>query len=174
MKQLFEIKPNTPCYVNPKLPKLTVKIVKAGSSTTAKVDYDALYTAAYNKLTSDQQQSVTTALAQKTKYSCYPCSPADSNSTPTDWYNFTKYCVMTGNTSVLDTYALTWSAKQDTTGNTSSLIYTPDEATRKTALNAYNAYVNDAGKTTGTKPECSTIDVDTVWGNNSQKATRTS
>jgi hypothetical protein len=75
---------------------------------------------------------------------------------------------MTGNKSTLDTYALSWSA----TGNGQTMTYTPDETTRKAALNLYNAYVNDAGKTTGTKPQCTTVDVNTAWTNNTQTASR--
>jgi hypothetical protein len=167
MKQLFEIKPNTPCYVNPKLPKLTVKIVKAGSSTTAKVDYDALYTAAYNKLDTATQAKITAWLTQTTMYSCYPCKPADSNAKPEDWYNFVKYCTIKGDTSTLDTYALTWSGTTTTGSNT--ITYTPDEATRVAALNVYNNYVADNGATTGVTPLCGTVST-TDWTNQKQTA----
>jgi hypothetical protein len=165
MKQLSEIQSNA-MFVQPKLP--TFQIVINDGSQSASVDYDALYQAAYNKLTSAEQTAINQYLSQATKYGCYPCSPADANSKPTDWYNFVKYCVMTGNKSTLDTYALTWSA----TGSGQSMTYTPNETTRKAALTMYNNYVNDAGKTTGTKPQCTTVDVNTAWTNNTQTASR--
>jgi hypothetical protein len=165
MKQLFEIKPNTPCYVNPKLPKFTVKIVKAGSSTTAKVDYDALYTAAYNKLTTAQQESVTKALAMKTIYTCYPCPNKDTNSTDqADWYNFVKYCAIKNDTASVDTFSLTWSG----TSNNGTMTYTPSQDERVHALDAYNAYVKDNGAITGTKASCTTVDT-TNWTSSDQR-----
>jgi hypothetical protein len=172
MKQLSEIQSNT-MFVQPKLPTFQIVVKFGGASDSSSnsdsaIDYDEIFEEALDKLDSTTQATIQTYLSKTTKYGCYPCSSANANSSPTDWYNFVKYCVITGNTSTLDTYALTWSQ----TGTGANATYNPTQDKREAALELYNQYVDDDGKTTGVKPECTTIDVSTSWTNNTQSASR--
>jgi hypothetical protein len=148
MKQLFQVK-NGAMFVNPKLPKLEISISNGGgasSSTTS--TYDAAYQAAYASLSTDQKAKVDNYNGYTTVYSSYPCKDNVS-----DWKNFVKYCVIKNNTTALDAYSLVWNA----TTNGQTTTYSPEITTRTSALQAYNAYVADAGKTTGVKPACKAV-----------------
>jgi hypothetical protein len=151
MKQLFQVK-NGAMFVNPKLPKLEISISNGGgasSSTTS--TYDAAYQAAYASLSTDQKAKVDSYNGYTTVYSSYPCKDNVS-----DWKNFVKYAVIKNNTTALDAFSLVWSSTVTTT-TPATTTYTPTTDVRMAGLQAYNAYVADAGKTTGVKPACKAV-----------------
>jgi hypothetical protein len=173
MKQLSEIQSNT-MFVQPKLPTFQIVVNDGGASNSSSSSSSSgsnsgnsqtaqqqAYTTAYNNLDSVTKAKVDQYLASTSVYTCYPC-----HSSTDDWKNFVKYAVIKGQTSTLEYFFLTWSATG--TGG-SSYTYNPTQANREAALNLYNAYVNDAGATTGTKPVCTTIDT-TNWNANIQTA----
>jgi hypothetical protein len=151
MKQLFQIR-NGAMMVNPKLPKLEISISNGGASSSTTSAYDAAYQSAYAKLSTDQKAKVDTYNGYTTVYSSYPCKDNVS-----DWKNFVKYCVIKNNTTALDAFSLVWSSTQNTTTTPATTNYTPTTDVRTAGLQAYNAYVADAGKTTGVKPACKAV-----------------
>jgi hypothetical protein len=155
---------NKPMYIQPKLAQLRLKLTRVGggnisdsASTTSK--YDAAYTEAFGKLTAAEQAKVEEYLGYKTMYTSYPCSKGDIS----DWQNFIKYCVISGNYASLYAFSLAWSAQVNNQVST----YTPDQQTRQTALATYNSYVDNAATTTGVAAACAKVD-ETNWTQNLQ------
>jgi hypothetical protein len=155
---------NKPMYVQPKLAQLRLKVTRVGgvtspssSSTTNK--YDTAYTEAFDKLTADEQAKVEEYLGYKTMYTSYPCSKGDIS----DWQNFIKYCVISGNYASLYAFSLAWSTQVSNQVST----YTPDQQTRQTALTTYNSYVDNAATTTGVAAACKKVN-EANWTENLQ------